>query len=88
MTAAIQDQLKATGIVQVIVVLKPRALGTRLGGALESASMPGPSVPTDDEKQRFRRSARELERFFLTGSETREGALALAVAHDARRRDG
>ena len=42
MTAAIQEQLKATGRVQVIVVLKPPVSAARLGGALESASIPGP----------------------------------------------
>jgi subtilisin len=88
MTAAIQEQLKATGRVQVIVVLKPPVSAARLGGALESVSIPGPLLPTDAEKQRVRKTAQELERLFVTGTETREGALALAVAHDARRRGG
>jgi subtilisin len=88
MTAAIQEQLKATGRVQVIVVLKPPVSAARLGGALESVSIPGPLLPTDAEKQRVRKTAQELKRLFVTGAETREGALALAVAHDARRRRG
>ena len=88
MTPAIQELLQATGWAQVIVVLKPHATPARLGGARESASISGPRVLTDSEKQWVRKTAQALERLFATSADTREGALALAVAHDARRRGG
>ena len=86
MTPAIQEQLQATGRVQVIVVLKKSESSVRLSGALESASIPGPLLPTEAEKRRFRKTAQGLQGLFIASADSREGALALAVALDARRR--
>jgi subtilisin len=65
MTPAIREQLKATGVAQVIVILKPVQRPTMT--ALEAA--PRALAPAS--------AVARLRSYFLTGPETREGAVAL-----------
>lgn len=80
MTPAIQEQLKATGRAQVIVVLG----SARLGRAFEESATHVPVAPTPAKKQRVRESARELSRFFIADAATRAGALEAAYPEAAQ----
>jgi subtilisin family serine protease len=70
-TPAIQQQLQATGLVQVIVVLRS---AVPAAAALEAAR---PTGPTKGEREAVAAVAERLQHWFVAGPETRDGAIAL-----------
>src|SRR4051812_42396395 len=83
MAASIQDQLAATGIAQVIVVLK---------GAEAGVAPPGPAAAglalEGGSSLSLRQLAAGLEKIFVRTSETRDGAISAAAKVAKSRKRG